>query len=64
MAIPVSTAVTRITANAASVATSMASGTTTAEATAVATVLNVLVKRPDLMAQVLKLANTNDLTPA
>lgn len=48
MAISLSTAATRIAATAAAVATAMASGTTTAEATALADLLSVLSKRPDL----------------
>ncbi len=49
MAIPVSTAGSRITANAAAVATAMAGGTTTAEAAALGAFLTALATRNDLV---------------
>jgi hypothetical protein len=48
MAISLSTAASRVLANAAAVATAMASGTTAAEAQAIADLLLVLSKRNDL----------------
>jgi hypothetical protein len=49
MTILVSVAASRALANAAAVATAMAGGTTTAEATAIANLLLVLARRNDLM---------------
>lgn len=66
MAIPVSTAASRILANAAAVATAMAGGTTTAEAEAIADLLGVLAKRNDLLLPAMKLgtpATVGGLTP-
>ncbi len=63
MAIPLSTAASRITANAAAVATAMASGTTTAEATGLALVLQALARRPDVFDQVLALAFSRQVSP-
>lgn len=60
MTIAVSVAASRMLANAASVATSMASGTTTAEATALANMLLVLARRNDLMQNVSVLLSQTD----
>lgn len=48
MAISFTTAAARISSNAAAVATAMAGGTTTAEATGIADLLSTLAKRNDL----------------
>jgi hypothetical protein len=64
MAISVTDAGSRITANAANVATQMGGGTTTAEATAIGALLTALSSRQDLMNHIIKLANTTDATPA
>lgn len=64
MAISVTTAASRITANAAAVATAMAGGTTTAEATGLGLVLTALSKRPDIMDMVIALAFSTQVTPA
>lgn len=48
MAISLTTAGSRITANAAAVATAMAGGTSTAEATAIGALLTILAARNDL----------------
>ena len=62
MAISVDTAGARITANAAAVATAMASGTTTAEVQALGKMLTVLANRPDALMNVLALTNDKQLT--
>jgi hypothetical protein len=60
MAVTLTTASTRIAANAAAVATAMAGGTTTAEATALAGLLAVLAARNDLSLPSLKLLSSTD----
>lgn len=62
MAITVGVAGSRITANAAAVATAMASGTTTAEVQALGKVLTLLADRPSVLFQVLSLVNDKQLT--
>lgn len=63
MAISVSTAASRMAATAAAVATAMNSGTTTAEVTGLALVLQALSKRPDVMDMVIGLAFGQQKTP-
>lgn len=60
--IPLSTASSRILANAAAVATAMAGGTTTAEAQGLAAVLAALAARNDLAADPLKLSGTQQIS--
>ncbi len=62
MAINVGTAGSRITANAAAVATAMASGTTTAEVQALGKMLTILSNRPDALMSILALTNDKQLT--
>ena len=62
MAINVGIAGSRITANAAAVATAMASGTTTAEVQAIGKLLSTLADRPDRLMNVLSLVNDKQLT--
>ena len=58
--IPLSTAASRMLANAAAVATAMASGTTTAEATALANILLVLSRRNDIALNATSLLTATD----
>ncbi len=62
MAISVGTAGSRITANAAAVATAMGSGTTTAEVQALGAVLTALSDRPDAFHTIARLVNNKQLT--
>ena len=62
MAIHVGTAGSRITANAAAVATAMASGTTTAEVQAIGKLLTTLSNRPDALVNILGLIGDKQLT--
>lgn len=64
MAISVTDSGSRITANAANVATQMGGGTTEAEAAGIGALLTALSQRQDLMNHIIKLANTTDVTPA
>lgn len=62
MAITVGVAGSRITANAATVATAMGGGTTAAEVQALGKVLSTLADRPSVLFQVLRLVNDKQLT--
>lgn len=62
MTIALSTAATRLSANAANVATQMGGGTTAAEVTALAAMLTVLALRNDLSFPAIKLANNSNVT--
>ncbi len=62
MAINVGTAGSRITANAAAVATAMGSGTSTAEAQALGKVLSTLADRPDALFRILRLVDDKQMT--
>lgn len=55
MTISVSNAASRMTTNAAAVATAMGGGTAAADVTAIAALLQVLVNRPDLLHPTMKL---------
>jgi hypothetical protein len=60
MAITLTNAGSRITANAANVATQMGGGTTTAEATMIGALLTILSRRPDLAQPPASLLTTTD----
>ncbi len=62
MAISVSTAGSRITANAAAVATAMAGGTTTAEVQALGAFLTAISSQPGQLISALRLINNTNLT--
>lgn len=62
MTIALSTAATRLAANAANVATQMGGGTTAAEVTALAAMLTVLSLHNDLAFPAIKIANDKNVT--
>lgn len=66
MAIPLSTAASRMLATAAATATAMASGTTQAEVESLARILAILATRNDLLLPAMKLgthATVGEITP-
>jgi len=62
MAISVSTAGSRITTNAAAVATAMGGATTTAEAQALGAFLTAAGDKPGLFIEIVRLINNKELT--
>lgn len=64
MAITTTVAGSRITANAAAVATAMGDGTTTAEAQALGAFLSAAALKPGLLIEILRLINNTQLTEA
>ena len=62
MAIQVGTAGSRITTNAAAVATAMAGGTSTAEAQALGAFLTACALKPGLFIEIVRLINNKELT--
>jgi hypothetical protein len=64
MAITVTVAGSRITANAAAVATAMAGGTSTAEAQALGAFLSACALKPGLFIEIVRLINNTQLTEA